>query len=103
MPKEAQLRNLSERVMQATLATLPRRPLPVSAHQAAEELYNAVDRYMDAVNANQLAAARQAAERLAVEALRVMIGYEMPQVPNNVERVKVENAPGVAKPTATRR
>jgi len=93
MPKESQLRHLSERVLQATLSTLPRRPLPVSAHQAAEELYNAVDRYMDAVNSNQLVQARQAAERLAVESIRVMIGYELPQVPGGVERVQVEETP----------
>lgn len=90
MPNETQLRALCDRVMQSTLSTLPRRPLPVSAHQAAEELYNAVDRYMDAVNTNQLAQAKQAAERMAVEALRVLVGYELPQAPDYLERVKVE-------------
>ncbi len=93
MPKESQLRALSERVLQSTLSTLPRRPLPISAHQAAEELYNAVDRYMEAVNANQLTQARQAAERMAVEAMRVMIGYEMPMTPDFVERTRVESTP----------
>ena len=69
MRTESELRALAERVVQSTLSTLPRRPLVISAHQAAEELYNAVDRYMEAVSANQLTAAKNAAERLAVEAM----------------------------------
>lgn len=100
MPKESQLRTIAERVVQSTLSTLPRRPLPVSAHQAAEELYHAVDRYMDAVNANHMTHARQAAERLAVEAMRVMVGYELPMTPEWVEKTRVENSAPAKNPQA---
>jgi len=87
------MRTLSDRVLQATLSTLPRRPLPVSAHQAAEELYNAVDRYMDAVMANNQPRAKAAAERLALEAMRVLVSYELPAAPNYLHNVRVESIP----------
>jgi hypothetical protein len=92
MRKESQLRALSERVLQATLSTLVRRPIPSSAHQAAADLYNAVDTYADAVKNNQLLAARAAIEKLAVETMRVLIGYEAPAQDVGIDQVKVESA-----------
>lgn len=86
---QSHLRSLSERVLNGTLATLTRRPLPVSAHQAAADLYNAVDRYTDAVNHNQLSAAKSAAEKMAVEAMRVLVGYSLPAIPGSVDNVHV--------------
>ena len=91
MQKETQMRALSERVLQSTLTSMAKRPLPVSGHQAAADLYDAVDRYTDAVNANNLPAAHKAALKLATEALRVLTGYEIPATPSGVDRVHVEN------------
>ena len=91
MQKDVQLRTLSERVLQSTLSTLARRPLPTSGHQAAAELYDAVDRYTDAVNSNNLSAAHRAAEKLAAESMRVLAGYEMNAAPEGIDRVHVEN------------
>lgn len=91
MQRETKLRALSERILQSTLSTLPRRPLPVSAHQAAEDLYDALDRYAAAISANQQSAAKAAIERLNVEAMRVLIGYELPQAPSFIDNVRVDN------------
>jgi len=101
MSKEPQMRALAEHVLQSTLATLPRRPLPISAHQAAAELYDAVDRYTDAINNNQHAAAKAAAEKLAVETFRVLASYELPRVPAGIDRVHVENKSASTAPKST--
>lgn len=90
MSKESQLRALADRVAQTTLASFNKRPLPVSAHQAAADLYFAVDAYTDAVVKNNHAKAKLLAEKLIVEAMRVALGYELPEVPAGVEYVQVE-------------
>ncbi len=91
MIREMQIRALVEKVVQSLLSTLPRRPLPASAHQAAAELYEAIDRYVGAASLNQTQGCRNAAESLAVEALRVLMGYELPSAPAGVDRVRVES------------
>jgi hypothetical protein len=90
MQKESFLRSLCERLIQSVLATMPRRPLS-SAHQAAANLYDAVDRYTEAVDRNQPQTARAAAERLAVESLRVLMAYELPQTSVTIDNARVEN------------
>ena len=94
MQKETQLRSLCERLLQTTLSTLSRRPLPASGHQAVSDLYNAVDAYTEAVLHNQRADARVAIEKLAVEALRVVASYELPTSGNvGIDKVRVESLP----------
>jgi hypothetical protein len=91
MPKESQMRLLSEKLLNATMASLAKRPLPSTGHQAAQDLYNALDLYTDAINHNQQAAAKSAIEKLAVETLRVAAAYDMPAAPSGVDSVRVEN------------
>ena len=98
MRQESQLRALSERVLQATLLTLVRRPVPSSAHQAAADLYNAVDAYADAVKNNRLLAASNAIERLAVESMRVLVGYTAPAQDVGIDLIKVEAAAAKRSP-----
>jgi|GEM_PF-2099621 hypothetical protein len=89
MTKETQLRSIIERVLPSTIASFELRPVPASAHQAAADLYNAVDQYMACVSRNQLSASRRAAEKILLESLRTLMAYEQ-SAPSNVDSVKVE-------------
>jgi hypothetical protein len=92
MTKVQHLRTLAEKLVGATVASLSRRPLPYSGHQAAESLYTALDVYADAVIKNQSARAKAAAEQLAVEVLRVLCSYQNDVPTVNVDAMHVEQA-----------
>ena len=97
MSKETQLRSIFERILPSTLASFEQRPLPLSAHQAAADFYNAVDRYMEAVNRNQHNSARYAAEKILLESLRTLVAYEMPSAPQGVDAVRVESGTTISQ------
>jgi len=89
MTKESQLRSVFERILPSTLASFELRPPPASAHQAAADLYNAVDDYVSCINRNQLGASQHAAEKIFLESLRTLLSYEQP-APSSIDSVKVE-------------
>ena len=94
MSKESHLRSVFEHALPSVLASFEHRPLPVSAHQALSDLYEAVDRYCESVNRNKLSSARYCAERILVETLRTLVAYEMPLPPKGVDKVKIETKKG---------
>ena len=103
MLKETLLRSIFERILPSTIASFELRPIAVSAHQALAELYNAVDGCSAAVNRNQHATARHAAEKLLVETFRTLVAYEMPTAPEGVDKVEVETRAANSKAKVTRR
>lgn len=94
MQQETNMRSLCENLLQATQSILSRRGLPLSGHEAASSLYDVVDEYTQAVIHNQRAQAKAAAQKVAVEALRVYLSYELPKEAQNkvhVDKVSVSN------------
>jgi len=89
MQQETNIRSLCENLLQATQSIISRRGLPVSGHEAASTLYDAVDEYTQAVIHNQRGNAKAAAQKVAVEALRVYLGYELPKDAQN--EVHIDN------------
>jgi hypothetical protein len=87
-----QLHPLVEKLVETTLTSLARRPLPISGHQAAAELYHHVDEYADAVIKNQSGKAKTAIEHLATDVVRLLCAYQRKTQPVQIDQVHIEGA-----------
>ncbi len=92
MSNMEQFHPLVEKLVETTLTSLSRRPMPVSGHQAAAELYHHVDEYADAVIKNKPGKAKIAIEHLATDVVRLLCAYQRQTQTVEVDKVHIENA-----------